>query len=65
MKNKKHVHELRELNKEQLSEKLENYRRELFSLRLNKVTTHIKDYSQFAKLRKKIAQVMTCLNMIN
>jgi ribosomal protein L29 len=49
--------ELREMGVVELNIKLEALRRELFSLRLNSATAHIKDYSQFKKLRASIARV--------
>jgi ribosomal protein L29 len=52
------------LNYAQLQEKLEEVRRELFSFRLNAVTAHVKDYSQFAKKRKTIAQLLTRMTTI-
>lgn len=36
--------------------KIEAMRQELLSYRLNAVTSHVKDYSQFKKLRKNIAR---------
>lgn len=53
--------ELRRLGLNELRIKLDEYRRELFSLRLNASTAHIKDYSQFKKLRNNIALVQTLL----
>jgi ribosomal protein L29 len=47
------------LNYTQLCERLEEVRRELFSFRLNAVTAHVKDYSQFAKKRRTIARLLT------
>lgn len=57
----KHNESMRSLPVEQLVEKIENMRRELFSLKLNSLTTHIKDYSQFKKLRRDIARATTIL----
>ena len=54
--------ELKELNVKQLQEKLDSWQRELFSLRLNSSTTHIKDYSQFNKVRKNIARALTYIS---
>lgn len=53
--------ELMELSSEDLKEKIEEWRRELFGLRLNATTAHVKDYSQFKKLRKNIARGLTFL----
>jgi len=51
--------EIKGLSFEQMKEKLEDARRELFSLRLNATTAHVKDYSQFKKKRKEIARLLT------
>jgi ribosomal protein L29 len=51
--------ELQLLQHDQLREKVDEVRRELFSLRLNAATTHSKDYSQFNKKRKTIARMLT------
>ena len=51
--------ELATLAPAELQERLDGLRRELFSLRLNKSTAHVKDYSQFGKLRKGIARIET------
>jgi len=50
--------ELRSKSVQELQDELDNLRRELFSLRLNSSTTHIKDVSQFSKLRKNIARTL-------
>lgn len=51
--------EIKVLSFSQMKEKLEDARRELFSMRLNATTAHIKDYSLFSKKRKEIAQLLT------
>ncbi len=55
--------ELKQLGIPELKERLETLQRELFSLRLNSSTSHVKDNSQFKKLRKDIARVMTHIGM--
>ena len=52
----------RGLGPEELEEKIEGLRKELFSLRLNASTAHVKDYSQFGKLRKSIARALSYLS---
>jgi large subunit ribosomal protein L29 len=61
MKVTKFKEEINQMTPEQLQEKLEQLKRDSFSLRLNALTTHVKDYSQFSKLRKDIARVLTTL----
>ena len=53
--------EIKELSIEQLKDKVESLRRELFNLTLNASTGHVKDYSLFSKLRKNIARAQTYL----
>ncbi len=53
--------EMKGMSLEQLTERIEEARRELFSLRLNAVTAHVKDYSQFRKKRRTIARLLTFL----
>ncbi len=55
--------ELKQLDIKQLREKLDQLRRELFSLRLNSQTAHVKDHSLFQKLRKDIARVLTIMHV--
>jgi len=53
--------DLSQLKVDDLKERLDALRRELFSLRINAATAHVKDYSQFKKLRKNIARAETFL----
>jgi len=53
--------ELKSLNEQELKERLEVLRRERLNLVINVATAHVKDYSQFRKLRKNIARVLTYL----
>jgi ribosomal protein L29 len=53
--------ELKQMGAEKIKEKVEAYRHELLSLRLTAATSHVKDFSQFKKLRKNIARAMTLL----
>lgn len=65
MKVTKFKEELVGLSTDQLREKLELLRRELFSLRLNAQTSHVKNNAQFKQLRKDIARVLTFINQKN
>jgi ribosomal protein L29 len=56
MKVTKFKEELKKMSAQDLKEKLDAMRRELFGLRLNSSTAHVKDYSQFNKLKKNIAR---------
>ena len=50
---------IRQATPDQLRETLTKLRRQLFILHINASTAHVKDYSQFKKLRKSIARVLT------
>ena len=62
MKVTKFKEELANLSVAQLREKLEHLRGDLFGLKLNAKTSHVKNYAQFKLLRKDIARVMTFIN---
>ena len=62
MKLVKEREQLKGLGKKELQEKVSGFKRELFSLRLNSMTAHVKDYSQFKKLRRSVARAITYLN---
>ena len=53
--------ELKQLDKQALVTKVDALRRELFSLNLNAKTAHVKDNSQFQKVRKNLARALTYL----
>jgi len=61
MKTNKMKDEFKQLEPKELMLKLDAVRRDLFSLRLNSSTSHVKDYSQFKKGRKNIARILTYL----
>ena len=56
---------LQQLSVEELQDKLNNTRKNLFSLRINAVSTPVKDYSQYKKLRKQSARILTAMNEKN
>ncbi len=61
MKVKKIKEELKQLNAQELKDKLDSLRREYFGLKLNAATAHVKDYSQFKKIKKNVARVATII----
>lgn len=61
MKNQEIKKELAGLKPDALQERATELRRALFSTRINASTTHVKDYSQFKKMRKNIARALTYL----
>lgn len=54
--------QLHTLTQEQLVEKVDEYRRDLFGLRLKSSNEPVKDFSQFKKLRRNIARSLTMAN---
>ncbi|TET06990.1 50S ribosomal protein L29 [Candidatus Dependentiae bacterium] len=61
MKRKKIKEELKLLSNEELKIKLETLRRERLNLLMSSSTSHVKDYSQFKKLKINIARVLSYL----
>jgi ribosomal protein L29 len=59
MKLKELKQELHSMKPQQLKEKVDVLRRELFGLRLNATTSHVKDHSQVTKLKRGIAMALT------
>lgn len=59
MKVTKFKEQIQHLSPDELRAKVDALRRDLFTLRLNSSTAHVKDYSQFKKNRKNIARVLT------
>lgn len=58
---KRVAEEFRTLKLEELDQKIDELRRNLFSLKLNATTSHVKNVSQFKKLRRDIARGLTVL----
>ncbi len=54
--------ELNASSPEQLGLKLDELRRSLFMLRLSKKMSRAKDISQFKRLRRSVARVLTFMN---
>jgi ribosomal protein L29 len=53
--------EIAQLSLADLRERLNNLRYSLFGLKINVSTAHVKDYSQFKKMRKDIARLLTLI----
>ena len=54
--------ELKEMTAEQLIEKIEHLKQELFGYRFSSTRMHIKNYSYKGELKKNIARALTYLN---
>jgi ribosomal protein L29 len=61
MKIRNEYKELSQMGKDNLMNRLRQERQELAQMRINKVTMHVKDYSQYNKRRKTIARILTLL----
>lgn len=44
-----------------LQQRLDSTRKDLFGLRINAVSSPVKDYSQYKKLRKQAARLLTAI----
>ena len=53
--------DMKKMDEKALREKVLSLKRELFELKLSAASTHIKDNSQFKKLRADIARALTYL----
>ena len=56
--------ELRELSAEELENRMETLRREIYNLRFRRVVESIEDNSIFKKNRKEIARIKTILRQM-
>ena len=61
MKQMGFTQKLQQLSVEDLQIKLNSTRQDLFGLRINSASTQVKDYSQYKKLRKQAARIMTVM----
>ena len=63
MKQMGFMQRIQHLSVEELQQKLDSTRRDLFGLRLNTATSPVKDYSQYKKLRKQVARLLTAMQL--
>ena len=61
MKQMGFTQKIQQLSAEDLQKKLDGTRQDLFGLRLNTATSQVKDCSQYKKLRKQIARILTVM----
>jgi ribosomal protein L29 len=50
------------MSKVELQKNIMAWKKELFELKLSAASSHIKDNSQFKKLRRNIARAKTCMS---
>ena len=61
MEQMRFMQKLQQLSTEDLQKKLEDTRQDLFGLRVNAASTQVKDSSQYKKLRKQAARILTAM----
>jgi large subunit ribosomal protein L29 len=57
-----HIVELREMSDEQLEDRIENAREELFNLRFQKASARLQDTSRIPEVRREVAQMKEVLH---
>ncbi len=56
--------DMRKMDAKTLKEEVNKLRKELFELKLSAASSHIKDNSQFKKLRANIARALTIISSL-
>ncbi len=59
MKNSEALKEFKKLNSSQISEKIEQLRKDLFDLRFKKATRQLNETHKFKIIKKQVAQLLT------
>ncbi len=59
MKNSESLKEFKKLNPSQISEKIEQLRKDLFDLRFKQATRQLNETHQFKIIKKQVAQLLT------
>ena len=59
MKNSESLKEFKKLNSTQISEKIEQLRKDLFDLRFKKATRQLNETHKFKIIKKQVAQLLT------
>jgi len=59
MKSKESLKEFKSLNNDQITQKVEELRRELFDLRFKQATRQLNETHRFSTIKKQIAQLLT------
>ena len=59
MKNSESLKEFKKLNSEQISEKIDQLRKDLFDLRFKQATRQLNETHQFKMIKKQVAQLLT------
>ena len=59
MKNSESLKELKKLNSDQITEKINQLRKDLFDLRFNQATRQLNETHKFKIIKKQVAQLLT------
>ena len=59
MKNSETIKEFKKLNSSQISEKIDQLRKDLFELRFKQATRQLNETHQFKIIKKQVAQLLT------
>ena len=59
MKNSESLKEFKKLNSDQITEKIEQLRKDLFDLRFNQATRQLNETHKFKIFKKQVAQLLT------
>ena len=59
MKNSESLKEFKKLNSTQITEKIDQFRKDLFDLRFKKATRQLNETHKFKIIKKQVAQLLT------
>jgi len=59
MKNSESLKEFKKLNSEQINEKIDQLRKDLFDLRFKQATRQLNETHKFKTIKKQVAQLLT------
>ena len=59
MKNSESIEEFKKLNSSQITEKIDQLRKDLFDLRFKQATRQLNETHQFKIIKKQVAQLLT------
>ena len=62
MKNSQSIKEFKKLNSAQITEKIDQLRKDLFNLRFKQATRQLNETHQFKIIKKQVAQLLTIKN---
>ncbi len=63
MKNSEYLKEFKKLNSDQITEKIDQLRKDLFDLRFKQATRQLNETHKFKIIKKQVAQLLTLSNI--